>query len=122
MISTARGLLRPVLDELDALGPYERRLGALAALAAGNLAHLAVRLGDDDPVVRRYALRGARRRPATDTDFDAAVEAASDDAPAVVRADLARRRYATGVAAALPAAPEARCPPRALTACPGRAR
>ncbi|MEU2658667.1 hypothetical protein ABZ615_25540 [Streptomyces sp. NPDC007325] len=23
----ARGLLRPVLDELDALGPYERRLG-----------------------------------------------------------------------------------------------
>ncbi|MFI8371562.1 hypothetical protein [Streptomyces sp. NPDC085466] len=49
----ARGLLRPVPDELAALGPYERRLGALAALAAGDLAHLSVRPGDDDPVVRR---------------------------------------------------------------------
>ncbi|MFD6126224.1 hypothetical protein ACFWHE_31940, partial [Streptomyces hydrogenans] len=60
----ARGDLRPLLDELDALGPYERRLAALAALAAGDTAHLLARLGDLDPVVRRYALRGARRLPA----------------------------------------------------------
>ncbi|GHJ91432.1 hypothetical protein SNE510_09510 [Streptomyces sp. NE5-10] len=122
----ARGDLRPLLDELDALGPYERRLAALAALAAGDTAHLLARLGDLDPVVRRYALRGARRLPAPSPtpgpaasappaptpapaprplagpdarpaagpdagpDVDAAVEAAYHDAPAVVRADLAR--------------------------------
>lgn len=82
----ARGELRPLLAALDALGPYERRLAALAALTAGELEHLAPRLGDPDPVVRRYALRGARLLPVP----DAAVEAAYDDAPAVVRADLAR--------------------------------
>ncbi|MFF0477613.1 hypothetical protein [Streptomyces sp. NPDC004284] len=82
----AHGGLRPLLASLDALGPYERRLAALAALTAGELGHLAARLGDPDPVVRRYALRGARRLPVP----DAAVEAAHDDAPAVVRADLAR--------------------------------
>ncbi|MGW4690199.1 hypothetical protein ACWEPM_35685 [Streptomyces sp. NPDC004244] len=82
----ARGELRPLLTTLDALGPYERRLAALAALTAGEVEHLAARLADRDPVVRRYALRGARRLPVP----DAAVEAAYDDAPAVVRADLAR--------------------------------
>ncbi|MER5930975.1 hypothetical protein [Streptomyces sp. NPDC002054] len=82
----ARGGLRPLLTALDALGPYERRLAALAALTAGETGHLAARLADPDPVVRRYALRGARRLPVP----DAAVEAAYDDAPAVVRADLAR--------------------------------
>ncbi|WP_143664665.1 hypothetical protein [Streptomyces sp. NRRL B-24572] len=82
----ARGALRPLLTALDARGPYERRLAALAALTAGEAAHLAARLADPDPVVRRYALRGARRLPVA----DAAVEAAYDDAPAVVRADLAR--------------------------------
>ncbi|MDX2296489.1 MULTISPECIES: hypothetical protein [Streptomyces] len=99
----ADGLLRPLLGELDALGPYERRLGALAAFAAGDLEHLAARLGDLDPVVRRYALRAVRRLPAhgpeagdpaADSALDKAVEAALtaayDDAPAVVRADLAR--------------------------------
>ncbi|MFJ6785132.1 hypothetical protein [Streptomyces yangpuensis] len=80
------GALRPLLTALDAGGPYERRLAALAALAGGELGHLAARLADSDPVVRRYALRGARRLPIP----DAAIEAAYDDAPAVVRADLAR--------------------------------
>ncbi|MEV4947321.1 hypothetical protein [Streptomyces sp. NPDC053755] len=82
----ARGGLRPLLAALDARGPYERRLAALAALAGGEPEHLAARLGDPDPVVRRYAMRCARRFPVP----DAAVEAAYDDAPAVVRADLAR--------------------------------
>ncbi|MFE1896907.1 hypothetical protein [Streptomyces yangpuensis] len=80
------GALRPLLTALDARGPYERRLAALAALTGGELGHLATRLADSDPVVRRYALRGARRLPVP----DAAVEAAYDDAPAVVRTDLAR--------------------------------
>ncbi|MEW1638541.1 hypothetical protein AB0469_31350 [Streptomyces sp. NPDC093801] len=81
-----KGELRPLLDALDALGPYERRLAALAALAGGEAGHLGARLADPDPVVRRYAVRAARRLPVP----DAAVEAAHDDAPAVVRADLAR--------------------------------
>ncbi|MGW8761519.1 hypothetical protein ACWGN5_03350 [Streptomyces sp. NPDC055815] len=82
----SRGALRPLLAALDARGPYERRLAALAALAAEDAEHLIARLGDPDPVVRRYALRGARRLAFADS----AVEAAYDDAPAVVRADLAR--------------------------------
>ncbi|MFD8012216.1 hypothetical protein [Streptomyces sp. NPDC058955] len=87
----ADGGLRPLLGELDALGPYERRLGALAAFAAGDLEHATARLGDLDPVVRRYALRAVRRLPAQgNAAVDAAIEAAYDDAPAVVRADLAR--------------------------------
>lgn len=82
----ARGELRPLLAELDSRGLYERRLAALAALTAGELDHIGSRLGDPDPVVRRYALRGARRLPVPDS----AVEAAHADAPSVVRADLAR--------------------------------
>lgn len=82
----ARGALRPLLTALDARGPYERRLAALAALTGGDTGHMEARLADPDPVVRRYALRGARRLPVP----DAAVEAAYVDAPAVVRADLAR--------------------------------
>ncbi|KIF03131.1 hypothetical protein PL81_26030, partial [Streptomyces sp. RSD-27] len=39
-----RGELRPLLDALDALGPYERRLAALAALAGGEAGHLGARL------------------------------------------------------------------------------
>ncbi|MET9573487.1 hypothetical protein ABZY34_31030 [Streptomyces virginiae] len=85
-LAAREGALRPLLTALDARGPYERRLAALAALTGGDIAHLAARLADSDPVVRRYALRGARRLPVP----DAAVEAAYDDAPAVVRADLAR--------------------------------
>ncbi|WP_051837136.1 hypothetical protein [Streptomyces sp. NRRL F-2580] len=82
----ARGELRPLLTALDRLGPYERRLGALAALAGADTYHLAVRLADPDPIVRRYALRAARASAVPDR----AVEAAYDNAPAVVRADLAR--------------------------------
>ncbi|WP_164986323.1 hypothetical protein [Streptomyces roseicoloratus] len=80
------GTLRPLLASLDERGPYERRLAALAALAGEDAEHLAARLADPDPVVRRYALRGARRLPVP----DAAVEAAYGDAPAVVRVALAR--------------------------------
>ncbi|MFF4005830.1 hypothetical protein [Streptomyces sp. NPDC001717] len=78
--------LRPMLADLEAHGPYGRRLAALAALVGGDVPHLAARLADPDPVVRRYALRGARRLPVPDR----AVETAYDDAPAAVRGDLAR--------------------------------
>ncbi|MET8755948.1 hypothetical protein ABZW32_38525, partial [Streptomyces sp. NPDC004667] len=49
---SARGWLGPLLTELDDLGPYERRLAALAALTAGEPGYLAARLADPDPVVR----------------------------------------------------------------------
>ncbi|MEV7506576.1 hypothetical protein AB0O57_01295 [Streptomyces sp. NPDC091201] len=81
-----RDELAPLLAELDLGGPHERRLAALAALTGGAVPHLAARLADPDPVVRRYALRGAHRLPVP----DAAVEAAYEDAPPVVRAGLAR--------------------------------
>ncbi|SOD89828.1 hypothetical protein [Streptomyces sp. Ag109_G2-15] len=88
---TAHGLagseqLAPLLADLDARGPYERRLAALAAFAAQDAGFLAARLADPDPVVAGYALRAARVLPVPDE----AVEAAYDDAPAALRHRLAR--------------------------------
>ncbi|MEW2395305.1 hypothetical protein [Streptomyces sp. NPDC046862] len=80
------GHLAPLLDDLDARGPYERRLAALAALVGGQAGFLAERLADPDPVVAGYALRAARVLPVPDL----AVEAAYDDAPAALRQRLAR--------------------------------
>ncbi|MER6155181.1 hypothetical protein ABT147_06505 [Streptomyces sp. NPDC001868] len=94
---TARGLaddgtLAPFLADLDARGPYERRLAALAALVGRDAGFLAERLADPDPVVAGYARRAARDLPVPDR----AVEAAYDDAPAVLRQRLARLLAAGG--------------------------
>ncbi|MDX3714517.1 hypothetical protein PV733_37445 [Streptomyces europaeiscabiei] len=94
---TARGLaddgtLAPVLADLDGRGPYERRIAALAALVGGDAGFLAERLADPDPVVAGYARRAARDLPVPDR----AVEAAYDDAPAVLRQRLARLLAAGG--------------------------
>ncbi|MEU5250062.1 hypothetical protein AB0G81_39655, partial [Streptomyces asoensis] len=83
---TARGLaddgaLAPLLAELDAGGSYERRIAALAALVGRDAEFLADRLADQDPVVAGYARRAVRDLPVPDR----AVEAAYDDAPAVLR-------------------------------------
>ncbi|WP_328507820.1 hypothetical protein [Streptomyces sp. NBC_00391] len=80
------GTLAPLLTELDGRGPYERRLAALAALVGRDAGFLAERLADPDPVVAGYARRAARDLPVPDR----AVEAAYDDAPAVLRQRLAR--------------------------------
>ncbi|MFJ3231057.1 hypothetical protein [Streptomyces sp. NPDC086787] len=80
------GRLAPLLADLDAGGTYERRLGALAALAGGDTGFLTERLADPDRVVAGYALRAAR--PAAVP--DATVEAAYEDAPAALRGNLAR--------------------------------
>lgn len=82
----AAGELDPVLAELDGMGRYERRLAALAAFAGRRSGHLAARLADPDPVVRRYALRAAR----TGAVPDEAIAAAYADASAEVRKQLAR--------------------------------
>ncbi|WKX69220.1 hypothetical protein [Streptomyces sp. XD-27] len=80
------GRLTPLLTDLDARGPYERRLAALAATAGQDAGFLAARLADPDPVVAGYALRAVRDLPVPDE----AVEAAYDDAPAALRHRLAR--------------------------------
>ncbi|SFN05180.1 hypothetical protein SAMN04487980_101084 [Streptomyces sp. cf124] len=94
---TARGLadegtLAPLLADLDGRGPYERRLAALAALVGRDAEFLAARLADPDPVVAGYARRAVRDLPVPDR----AVEAAYDDAPAVLRQRLARLPAAGG--------------------------
>ncbi|MFU9032945.1 MULTISPECIES: hypothetical protein [Streptomyces] len=58
------GQLAPLRADLDARGPYERRLAAPAALAGEDAGFLAGRLADRDPVVAGYARRAARRLPA----------------------------------------------------------
>ncbi|MFI1398731.1 hypothetical protein [Streptomyces sp. NPDC020681] len=80
------GQLRALLTDLDARGPYERRLAALAASVGRDADFLAGRLADSDPVVAGYAQRATRVLPVP----DAAVEAAYDDAPEVLRHRLAR--------------------------------
>ncbi|MGW0838935.1 hypothetical protein ACWD26_02020 [Streptomyces sp. NPDC002787] len=80
------GTLAPLLTELDERGSYERRLAALAALVGRDAGFLAKRLADPDPVVAGYARRAVRDLPVPDE----AVEAAYDDAPAVLRQRLAR--------------------------------
>ncbi|MFI1467224.1 hypothetical protein [Streptomyces wuyuanensis] len=86
------GQLAPLLADLDARGPYERRIAALAATAGRDADFLAGRLADLDPVVAGYALRAARVLSVPDE----AVEAAYDDAPAAVRHRLARLLTAGG--------------------------
>ncbi|MEW1724977.1 hypothetical protein [Streptomyces sp. NPDC093109] len=82
----ADGALDSVLAELDGLGPYERRLGALLALAGRRTKFLAARLGDPDQVVRGCAMRAARTLPVP----DGAIEAAYADASEATRRGLAR--------------------------------
>lgn len=77
--------LRPLLDELDARGTYERRLAGIAAAVGRDVAFLEARLTDPDPVVRGHALQASLRLPIG----DAALERAMDDAPAAVRRKIA---------------------------------
>ncbi|MFJ8471112.1 hypothetical protein [Kitasatospora sp. NPDC094011] len=87
--------LTALLAELDAGGPYERRLGALAAFAGRQGRHLLERIDDPDPVVRRYAHRAIGQLP----DPDAEIEAALLTASKAVRDELARAVLRGGRAA-----------------------
>jgi hypothetical protein len=80
--SPRMGLL---LRELDARGPYGRRLAGMAAAVAGDIGFLEARLADDDPAVRVQAVKSALRQPIG----DAALERATHDAPAAVRRTIA---------------------------------
>ncbi|MFJ8042507.1 hypothetical protein ACIRBX_18665 [Kitasatospora sp. NPDC096147] len=82
--------LTGLLDDLDAGSPYERRLGALAALATRRGDRLAGRLADPDAAVRGYAFRAVRQGLVP----DAVVEAAYPDG-----SDAERRQLALAVTA-----------------------
>ncbi|MEU6673346.1 hypothetical protein [Streptomyces sp. NPDC046925] len=82
----ARGALRPVLEELEDGGPYERGVAVLLACAGGDAEWTGARIADPDSFVRGQALRVARSHGVP----DAAFEAALDDAPEAVRRQLLR--------------------------------
>ncbi|MBT2401419.1 hypothetical protein [Streptomyces sp. ISL-100] len=88
----AEGTLRPVLEELDGRGPYERGIAAVAAAVGRDADWVAARLADPDDFVRGQALRVAGRLGVP----DAAYEAALDDAPAAVRHQLVRAMVRDG--------------------------
>ncbi|MET7905355.1 hypothetical protein ABZS86_29365 [Streptomyces sp. NPDC005355] len=81
-----KGELGALLDGLGRGGAYERRLAVVVAAVGGRGDYLGARLADPDPVVRHRALRAARRGAVSDD----ALEAAFEDAPAVVRRQLVR--------------------------------
>ncbi|MCT9010028.1 hypothetical protein [Streptomyces rhizosphaerihabitans] len=78
--------LRPVLEELDARGPYERGIGVVAASVGRDAGWIADRIADPDAFVRGHALRAAESLQVPDSAFESAL----DDAPEVVRRELLR--------------------------------
>lgn len=78
--------LRPVLEELEARGPYERGIAVVAASVGRDAGWIADRIADPDAFVRGHALRVAHSLQVPDS----AYESALDDAPEVVRRQLLR--------------------------------
>ncbi|MFD9329518.1 hypothetical protein [Streptomyces sp. NPDC060065] len=78
--------LRPVLEELEARGPYERGIAVVAASVGRDAEWIADRIADPDAFVRGHALRVAHSLQVPDS----AYESALDDAPEVVRRQLLR--------------------------------
>ncbi|WP_405923263.1 hypothetical protein [Streptomyces sp. NBC_00035] len=76
--------LRPVLEALEAHGPYERGIAVVAASVGRDAEWIAERIADPDAFVRGHALRVADSLQVPDS----AYESALDDAPEVVRREL----------------------------------
>ncbi|MFF4232799.1 hypothetical protein [Streptomyces sp. NPDC001820] len=76
--------LRPLLDELDERGAYERGLAVVVAAVGGDAQWVGARLADPDSFVRGQALRVATSLGVSDDAFVAAL----DDAPAAIRKQL----------------------------------
>ncbi|MGI3228906.1 hypothetical protein ACRJ4B_39085 [Streptomyces sp. GTA36] len=77
---------RPLLDELESRGAYERGLAVVAASVAGDTEWIAARIADPDSFVRGHALRTADSLQVPDS----AYESALTDAPEVIRRQLLR--------------------------------
>ncbi|WP_369231578.1 hypothetical protein AB5J56_08400 [Streptomyces sp. R21] len=78
--------LRPVLQELDTRGPYERGLAVVAASVGRDVEWIADRLADPDDFVRGHAQQFAESLQVPDS----AYESALDDAPEAIRRELLR--------------------------------
>ncbi|WP_063742060.1 hypothetical protein [Streptomyces yerevanensis] len=78
--------LRPVLEALEARGPYERGIAVVAASVARDAEWIAARVADPDPYVRGHALRVADSLQVADSVYESALE----DAPEAVRRELLR--------------------------------
>ncbi|MFF4349306.1 hypothetical protein [Streptomyces sp. NPDC001530] len=78
--------LRPVLEELEARGPYERGIAVVAASVGRDAEWIADHIADPDTFVRGHALRVAASLQVPDS----AYESALDDAPETVRRELVR--------------------------------
>ncbi|MEU5996469.1 hypothetical protein ABZ837_01415 [Streptomyces sp. NPDC047197] len=81
-----RGALRPVLEELEGGGPYERGVAVVLACAGRDTEWTAARIADPDAFVRGHALRAAESHRVPDAAFEAALQ----DAPEAVRRQLLR--------------------------------
>lgn len=81
--------LRPVLEELEGRGPYERGIAVLAAAVAQDAEWIAARVADPDPYVRGQALRVADSLQVPDSAYESALA----DAPEVVRRELLRALF-----------------------------
>ncbi|MFI1480122.1 hypothetical protein [Streptomyces sp. NPDC020747] len=77
---------RPLLDELETRGAYERGLAVVAAAVAGDTEWIAARIADPDSFVRGHALRTAESLQVPDS----AYESALTDAPEAIRRQLLR--------------------------------
>lgn len=78
--------LRPVLEELESRGPYERGIAVVAAAVGRDAEWIADRIADPDAFVRGHALQVADSLQVPDS----AYESALDDAPEAVRRQLLR--------------------------------
>ncbi|MGP4052749.1 hypothetical protein [Streptomyces sp. 2A115] len=77
---------RPLLDELETRGPYERGLAVVAAAISRDVEWIAARIADPDPFVRGHALRVADSLQVPDSVYESALS----DGPEVVRRQLLR--------------------------------
>ncbi|TRV78897.1 hypothetical protein FKN01_12000 [Streptomyces sp. 130] len=85
-VLSASGELRPVLDELNRGGPYERGIAAVAAAVGGDAEWTAAHLADPDPFVQGHALRVARSLGIPDEIYERVL----DDLPRTARRRLLR--------------------------------
>ncbi|MFD3314627.1 hypothetical protein [Streptomyces sp. NPDC058694] len=77
---------RPLLDELETRGSYERGLAVVAAAVAGDTEWIAARIADPDSFVRGHALRAADSLQVPDSTYESALT----DAPETIRRHLLR--------------------------------
>ncbi|MFG2026233.1 hypothetical protein [Streptomyces sp. NPDC048825] len=78
--------LRPVLEALEARGPYERGIAVVAASVARDVEWIAARVADPDPYIRGHALRVADSLQVSDSVYESALA----DVPETIRRGLLR--------------------------------